>query len=258
MSGMVFHVDDDAYDRFMGRYSAKLAPLFADFAGVSGSQRVLDVGAGTGALAAELVDRVGAANLAAAEPSPEFAAGLERRFGGVDVRHAPAEQMPWADGSFDLALAQLVVSFVADPPAAAAEMARLVRPGGVVAVCMWHKQGLDLAPPLKAARLAATPADAPPPRPLAFQTEDELVELLAGAGLREIETAVLEVASEYADFTEFWDVARAMVGPDTAWMREVDEAALVAGREAAYEALGSPDSAFTLSGRAVAARGVRC
>ena len=255
---MVFHVDDDAYDGFMGRYSVRLAPLFADFAGVGRSQRVLDVGAGTGALAAELVARLGAAAVGAAEPSAEFSAGLRRRFADeVEVRQAPAEDMPWNDGSFDAALAQLVVSFVADPPAAAAEMARLVRPGGVVAVCMWHEDGLELAPPLKAARLAATPPDAPPPRQLPLRTEEELAGLLAGARLREVETAMLEVASDYASFDEFWEGSRAMVGPDTAWMREVGEDALATGRAAAYDALGSPRGAFTLRGRAAAARATR-
>jgi SAM-dependent methyltransferase len=257
MPSMVFHVDDDVYDGFMGRYSVRLAPLFADFAGIGGSQRVLDVGAGTGALAAELVTRLGAAAVAVAEPSPEFTAGLRRRFANVDVRQAPAEDMAWEDGSFDAALAQLVVSFVADPPAAVAEMARLVRPGGVVAVCMWHEDGLELAPPLKAARLAATPPDAPPPRQLPLRTEEELAGLLAGAGLRDIGTAMLEVATDYASFDEFWERSRAMIGPDTAWMREVGEQALAAGRAAAYEALGEPPGAFALSGRAAAARATR-
>ena len=76
---MVFHVDDDVYDRFMGRYSTRLAPLFADFARVGSSDRVLDVGAGPGALAAELVARVGAARVAAGEPSGEFTSALRRR-----------------------------------------------------------------------------------------------------------------------------------------------------------------------------------
>ena len=73
-----FRVDGDAYDDFMGRYSTVLATLFADFADVRSGMRVLDVGAGTGALTAELLSR--GASVAAADPSPEFVDVLRTRF----------------------------------------------------------------------------------------------------------------------------------------------------------------------------------
>src|SRR5690348_18102203 len=76
-------VGGDAYDDFMGRYSQRLAPLFADFAHVESGSRGLDVGAGTGALTAELLSR--GASVAAADPSPEFAAVLRERFPGLEV-----------------------------------------------------------------------------------------------------------------------------------------------------------------------------
>jgi ubiquinone/menaquinone biosynthesis C-methylase UbiE len=127
-----FRVGGDAYDDFMGRYSTVLAPLFADFARVSPGMRVLDVGAGTGALTAELLARD--ASVAAADPSPEFVAVLRERFPGIDVHETPAETLPFEAGRFDVALAQLVVAFMTDAPAAVAEMARIARR---VAVCMW-------------------------------------------------------------------------------------------------------------------------
>src|SRR5437764_6447233 len=128
----MFDVSEAAYDNFMGRYSVRLAPLFADFAGIDAGQRVLDVGAGTGALTAELLRRD--ASAAAVEPSPGFCAELRERFPGVDVREAPAEQLPFEDATFDAALAQLVVAFMTDAPAGVREMARVARR---VAVCMW-------------------------------------------------------------------------------------------------------------------------
>ena len=69
---MAFDVAAESYDRFMGRYSVLLAPGFADFAGVGGAMRVLDVGSGPGALTAELVARLGADAVAAIDPSPSF------------------------------------------------------------------------------------------------------------------------------------------------------------------------------------------
>src|SRR3954469_156053 len=101
-----FHVTDTAYDAFMGRYSVRLAALFADFAGVGEGQRVLDVGAGTGALTAELLNR--GCTVPAVEPSPEFGAALRRRYPAVEVHEIGGEELPFADDSVDAALAQLV------------------------------------------------------------------------------------------------------------------------------------------------------
>ena len=153
---MSFHLSSDVgYDNFMGRYSTRLAPLFADFAGIGEGHGVLDVGAGTGALTAEL-ERRGAA-VAAADPSAAFVATLRRRFPTLDVRQAPAEELPWADESFDGALAQLVVSFMRDAPAGVREMRRVVRPGGTVAVCMWSRDEMEMFGAINRAREAVAP-----------------------------------------------------------------------------------------------------
>ncbi|MFL5647494.1 MAG: class I SAM-dependent methyltransferase, partial [Chloroflexota bacterium] len=135
---MSFDVAAEAYDRFMGRYSAQLSSQMADLAGVAIAQRVLDVGCGPGALTAELVKRVGAPDrVAAVDPSEPFVAAARARNPGVAIERATAEHLPFDDGRFDAALAQLVVHFMSDPVAGLAEMARVTRPGGVVAACVW-------------------------------------------------------------------------------------------------------------------------
>jgi SAM-dependent methyltransferase len=249
----MFHVSDELYDNFMGRYSVRLAPLFADFAGIEPGQRVLDVGAGTGALTAELVRR--GASAAAADPSPPFVAALRERLPGIEVEEAPAERLPWAAASFDAALAQLVIGFVENDVTAAAELRRVVKPGGVVALCMWDEGGLQLAGPLRNARLAVAP-DAPPP-PVRYRTERELEALLAGAGLSDGETAALEVESEYESFDDYWQAAIGLVGPDTMWLRSLDAAGLARAAAEAHRALGSPSGGFALGARAAAARATR-
>ena len=139
MSGL-FRVDGDAYDNFMGRYSRGSGTRCSRTSPAStAGMRVLDVGAGTGALTAELVAR--GASVAAADPSPEFVAVLRERFPNLEVEEAPAESLPYGAGVFDLALAQLVVAFVSDGPAAIAEMARVARR---VAVCMWGVEEVDM------------------------------------------------------------------------------------------------------------------
>src|SRR5580765_8865885 len=106
---VAFNVPADAYDRFMGRYSAVLTPQMADFAGVQAGQRVVDVGCGPGALVAELVRR--GAHVSAVDPSAQFVGAARERYPDVDVQQASAEELPFEDASFDAALAQLVVHF---------------------------------------------------------------------------------------------------------------------------------------------------
>jgi SAM-dependent methyltransferase len=138
---MSFSVPPEAYDRFMGRYSVLLAPQMATFAGIAGSQRVLDVGCGPGALTTELVRRLGSVGVTAVDPSEQFVNAVRERLPGVTVEVASAERLPFPDRSFDAAIAQLVVHFMDDPVAGLAEMARVTRPRGVVAACVWDHAG---------------------------------------------------------------------------------------------------------------------
>jgi SAM-dependent methyltransferase len=240
----VFHVGEDAYDAFMGRYSVRLAPLFADFAEVQGGDRVLDVGAGTGALADELQRR--GAVVTAAEPSPEFAASLRGRF--EDVHEAPAERLPFDDGAFDAALAQLVVAFMADAPAAVREMARVARR---VAICMWGVAEHELFAAIdRTAKAVGGGSSQPGAR--RYRTLEELVELLEPLGA--VETATFDVTAPYDGFDDFWNALAAQVGPAGEWLKALDDAQLAAARDEMSRQLGSPSGRFTLTGRCYAAR----
>jgi ubiquinone/menaquinone biosynthesis C-methylase UbiE len=138
---MSFVVPADFYDRFMGRYSRLLAPVFADFVGVEPPRRALEVGCGPGALTTELVGRLGAESVTAIDPSEPFVAAAKERHPGVDVRQASAESLPFDDGSFDTALAQLVVHHMSDPVAGLVEMGRVTAAGGTVGACVWDFEG---------------------------------------------------------------------------------------------------------------------
>ena len=97
-------------------------------------ERVLDIGSGPGYLAAELAARVGrSGTVCAIDPSPSMNALAEQRTAGlpqvtVDVGDALA--LPFADGDFDAAVSTQVYEYVADMPAALAELRRVLRPGG--------------------------------------------------------------------------------------------------------------------------------
>ena len=239
-----FRVDGDAYDDFMGRYSRILAPQFADFTGVEAGTRVLDVGAGTGALTAELLSR-GAA-VAAVDPSPEFVAVLGQRFPDLGAREAPAESLPFGAGEFDLALAQLVVAFMSDAPAAVTEMTRVARR---VAVCMWGVAEVDMFRAIDAAAAAIDASRAAEPR--RYRTAQEIHDLLAPHG--EVESAELDVTAGYRDFDEFWQVMGRGVGPAGEWVAALDAEGRVRAREELFRQLGSPQGPFELNARAFAA-----
>lgn len=234
---------DAAYDAFMGRFSRRLAVVFADFAEVRRGERAVDVGAGTGALTEELVRR--GAHAAAADPSPAFAASLQRRFPDLDVREAPGELLPWVDGSFDVALAQLVVSFMSDARAGVAEMARLAN--GRVAVCSWDWEGQELLAAVNHVRDRMGDSTTEPPR---YRTREELHELLGDGS----EVEPLDVEADYEGFEDFWSALLGGVGPHGVWAASLDEEQRELAREELHAELGEPSGRFTLKARAWAAR----
>ena len=215
---MSFEVSADAYMRFMGQYSEPLARLFADLAGIEGGQRVLDVGCGPGALTAELVKRVGAASVSAIEPSASFAAAVRERLPEVEVRQAAAEQLPFPDGAFDAALAQLVVHFMTDPVQGLREMRRVTRPGGTVAACVWdHAGGRGPVAAFWSAARELDPA-ADDESGLAGVREGHLASLFAQAGLDRTQATTLTVRVRHASFDQWWQAFTLGVGPAGAYV----------------------------------------
>jgi SAM-dependent methyltransferase len=250
---VTFAVAADAYDRFMGRYSEPLAPVFADFAGVAAGQRVLDVGSGPGALTAELVARVGADAVAAADPSEPFVAAARQRHPGVRVEHAQAEDLPFADDTFDASLAQLVVHFMDDPVAGLREMARVTRRDGGVAACVWDFAGGGS--PIAAFWTAARDVDpaVEGESHLAGAREGHLTELFQAAGLRDVEEQALTVEVGHPSFEDWWGPFTLGVGPSGVYTAGLDADRQAALRERCRELL--PAAPFVLSARAWAARG---
>jgi SAM-dependent methyltransferase len=248
-----FTVDADAYDRFMGRYSEPLAPGFADIAGIERDLRVLDVGCGTGALTAELVRRLDPEHVTAADPSEQFVAALQERQPAVDVRRASAEELPFGDGTFDAALAQLVVHFMTDPVTGLREMARVTRTGGVVAACVWdHADGRG---PLGVFWRAARDLDpgVHDESQLAGSRDGDLGRLFREAGLDDIEESALSVVVEHPTFDAWWEPYTLGVGPAGDLVASLDEGRRAALRDRCRELL--PSAPFSLTALAWAARG---
>jgi SAM-dependent methyltransferase len=244
----MFDVPADSYGRFMGRFAEPLAQKFADQARVRVGQQALDVGCGPGALTAQLVERLGAGALWAIDPSASFVAATRARCPGVDVRAGAAEQLPFADDTFDAALAQLVVHFMTDPVAGLAEMARVTRRGGVVAACVWdHAGGTG---PLAAFWRAVHDLDpsAPDESGLPGARDGHLAELGKAAGLSDIESSSLTVTVMFATFADWWEPFTLGVGPGGAYVAGLDADRRAALRARCEELL--PAAPFSIDGTA--------
>ncbi len=241
----MFTVGADEYDRFMGRYSAPLAPHLADFAAVAVGQRVLDVGCGPGALTAELVRRLGPSGVAAIDPSESFVTAARERHPGVTVARAAAEQLPFGDRVFEAALAQLVVHFMADPIGGLREMARVTLEHGVVAACVWdHAGGRG---PLSLFWEAARTLDpgVQDESHLAGAREGHLGQLFRGAGLREIQESALSVSVEHPSFDDWWEPFTHGVGPAGSYVAGLGVGREAQLRERCREMLPAPPFAVT-------------
>jgi SAM-dependent methyltransferase len=249
---MSFDVSGDAYDRFMGRYSQELAPVFADFAGIEPGLTAVDVGCGSGVLTEELARRLGPERVAGVDPSALVEA-CAARVPGADVRKGAAEALPWPDGSFDAALAQLVIHFLDDPVVGVVEMRRVVRPGGLVAACSWDFPSMQLLRTFWDSVRHLDPSE--PGEALPYATLDGLGKLGVEAGLQDVETAALEVSSRYEGFDELWGTFLLGVGPAGKYCVSLEPDAQQAVRDEYRRRLGEPEGSFALTATAWAIRG---
>ena len=254
----MFEGSANAYDRFIGRYGPALGDAMLEAAGVAPGQRVLDVGCGTGPLAAQAARVVGAANVTAVDPSESFAEGCRARVPGADVRVAAAESLPFDDGDFDAVLAQLVVPFMADAPRGVAEMARVARPGGVVAACVWdYAGGMRMLRAFwdAAAAIDREGAAKDEGRMMRYANRDDLGALWSEAGLGDVDVSTLDVEASYEDFDDLWTPFLAGIGPAGAYAVSLEPDARTKLREELRARLGDPAGPFTLTARAWCAVG---
>ena len=251
---MSFAVAAEAYDRFMGRYSNPLAPVFADYAGVVPGQRVVDVGAGPGALTAVLAKRLGAGAVTAVEPSESFVDALRERHPDVTVLHAAAESLPFEDDSFDTAIAQLVVHFMKDPVNGIGEMRRVTVPGGVVAANVWdHGGGRGPLSVYWEAVRELDPSNTGEGH-LAGATQGDLTRIFEQAGLTDIEEESLTVTVEHGTFEEWWEPYTLGVGPAGSYVAGLDPEAREELRKRCRELLSDPPIVISASAWSARAR----
>jgi len=212
-AGQMFS-DGETYERMMGRWSKLAGRIFLDWLDVSKDLHWIEVGCGNGAFTEELIARTAPRAVDSIDPSEGQLAFARMRPAAklAQFRLGDAQALPFADNSFDAAAMALAITFVPDPAKAVAEMARVVRPGGIVATYMWDIAGggLPLAPigrALKAlgrdySRVSETAA-----------RRDTMQALWQGAGLGAIETRVIPITVTFASFDDFCGSNLVPIGP---------------------------------------------
>jgi SAM-dependent methyltransferase len=207
--------DGKAYERLMGRWSKLAGAQFLDWLDAPKNLRWIDIGCGNGAFTEVLIARGSPASVTGIDPSDGQLAYARTRPGTKTAQFqlADGQALPFGDNSFEAASMALVISFIPDPPKAAREMARVVKPGGTVATYMWDflGGGFPLAPVAAAMKSLGL---APGARPNVEASRlDDMRAIWEQAGLTAIETQVIRIEVAYSDFTDFWESNSAPVGP---------------------------------------------
>ena len=139
--------ESEAYEQFMGRWSRALATPFVAFAGVRSGDDVLDVGSGTGALAAAVLAGTDAGRIVGLEPSVAYVEYTRARVKSARVtfEQGDGRERRFPPASFDKALSLIALNFIPDPGATLDEMIRATRPGGIVAAAVWdYGEGMEM------------------------------------------------------------------------------------------------------------------
>jgi ubiquinone/menaquinone biosynthesis C-methylase UbiE len=224
--------DSAAYERFMGRWSRAVAPIFLDWLGAPRRANWLDVGCGTGVLAETLLERCAPASVHAVDPAPAQVRAAARgpAAGRATFQIADAGKLPFPDASFDVVASALVINFIADRPPALVEMRRVARPGGLVGAYVWDfVPELSPSGPLRRA-MRRFGVEVPTIPGTEASRLDALWGLFRDAALEEIETRTIDVCLVYADFQDFWQAQTPGYAPTTsiiAAMKESERARLM-------------------------------
>lgn len=250
----------EGYERMMGRWSARLAPLFVDFARIQDAGRVLDVGCGTGSLVQAVAHMAGRSEIVGIDPVQPFIEYCRSRFPHrrVSFDRGSALELPYPDRSFDQSLSLLVLMFIPQPEKAAREMRRITRPGGTVAAATWDESGMKMNAVFWEEAIRLDPAaEARAERPRQLNRVGQLANLWRATRINHVEETVIDFQMDLGSFDDYWLPYMSGTVPSGVYVADLSpdgRDALRAGLRKRLLADRS-DAPFSLPARCLAVRG---
>ena len=250
----------EGYEQVMGRWSAKLAPLFLDFAGVQKTGRVIDVGCGTGSLVHELSIRFSKAEITGIDPVHAFIDHCRNRFRDPRMTFTlgNALELPYPDGYFEQSLSLLTLMFIQHVDKAAREMRRVTKPGGTVAACTWNAEGLRMSAIYFEEAIKLDPAAQRKADKLhQLNHEGQLTDLWTKIGLRHVVETELDIEMDFKSFDDYWIPLTEGAGPAGVYFSDLPAHHREQLRKGLRERLlkANVDGPFSLPAKALAVRG---
>jgi len=247
------------YEQYVGRWSRRIAPPFLSWLGKPAGRKWLDVGCGTGALCAAIVDRCSPSSVTGVEPSEGFLETARGNLAGRAMLHqGSATAIPLGDAAVDVVVSGLVLNFIPDPRAALAEMARVTARGGTIAAYVWDYAGkMELIRFFWDAAVELDPGAAKLDEGARFPLcrPDALEMLFAGARLKDVEVRPIDTPTQFSSFDDYWRPFLGGQGPAPAYAMSLDETARMRLRDRIRARIPiAPNGSIALTARAWAAR----
>ncbi len=249
----------DPYERYVGRWSHRVADHFVAWLDLPPSLRWLEVGCGTGALTAAITARGRPSRLTSIDPSEGFLAKARERLGsGATFRIANATSLPFQSGEMDVVVSGLVLNFVPDTAMGLAEMRRVTIAGGMIAAYVWDYAGkMELMRHFWDAAVALNPAARDLDEGVRFPLcqSDALERAFRQAGLASVEVVPIDIPTVFRDFDDYWSPFLGGQGPAPAYAMSLDELSRSRLSDRIRERLpATPDGSIHLTARAWAVR----
>lgn len=249
----------DPYERYVGRWSRRVAPRFLSWLAVPAGRRWLDVGCGTGALCAAIAEQCAPSSITGVEPSEGFLKSARQNLAArADLRQASAAALPLADRSVDAVVSGLVLNFVPDPRGALQEMQRVAAPGGCIAAYVWDYAGkMELMRYFWDAAAELDPGAAKLDEGGRFPLcrPEALVQLFAGVGASAAQVEAIDIPTRFTGFDDYWQPFLGGQGPAPAYAMSLDEPRRARLRDRLRERLPvGDDGSIALVARAWAVR----